>query len=948
MNNRLNKIEQIKQDFLRYGIPEERIDALLNQFNNLERKIYTDQAVPSDVETLIDEIYNLQVCLDDLDELTQDQFYKSIKRLAKNYTRLFPFLMEIFIAGKKDQLKYAQISESSEEAKNLQDFIQYIRDTFILPMLFEISRTTEYSVTSRYFGSIPIVTSNGQTHRYGTDVLFEMDDYLTFNIAEVEKFSGSSCALRAYALGFGYLNTQNRHSSDSEKLFSNYMAEAVEDNSSPANSAAPRLILATDDVMCLFSSGMNIPEGYHLHGRTLTNKQTAVLSINSNIDIDDLLKTLIHEIQHLYNALYQSKDLRQSPINLSDQALNDFLSVTTKLQASNTKTIHVSILRDIEQSLKAVAAYSLKEQTLDELSAHLTAILFYTSPHDIRDVINLILENFAVITEDFGNRHNAILIAKALSNAFHLVEHAISHLSWALYNFKRDKVLLFASKLAEKDEFYKQLDNKLPPAEMSKSWDACLRDVESIEKSYAQLVEAAAIRDEIQFVSHNARSVNEEQFHSMHSLHHQAKLGNNEAITALLAYSNRGIDDVDQDGLPPLVYAIMHNHRVTVELLINNGASLSWRGSVDGVKNSNLLHIAARYGSYEIIPLLVNKGLSTLVLDGKKQSPLILLCRKIAIVHTQAALEGAYEKSINALTILLCQSNEEQFFMRIEDNALTFVNSLKQFQKNVALLVVLHETGNLQAFGEIFPSEIILNIAMQFAGYVPNERYKNCYRDIILELMKDNTLLSKFIDQGMQALYTEFKLTKNDKKSLLAVIGVDLIKLITLNFTSSKKEVIPVVEPSLLEKKKQLQLCYTPRGLFMGAESLAAITLAKRQLQSTVETAKPNEKLKNERRLIIQEWKRKVAHQKDEGLSAAILQVCKELNIHTIDSATYHKLASILKQLVVKEQMTPATLSPRIFLSIFKERYQKAIETPPKLSEEKVIRAVNKSFSINK
>jgi hypothetical protein len=330
------------------------------------------------------------------------------------------------------------------------------------------------------------------------------------------------------------------------------------------------------------------------------------------------------------------------------------------------------------------------------------------------------------------------------------------------------------------------------------------------------------------------------------------------------------INKVDDGGYSPLAYTVMNNHLSSFKLLVQYGASMKWEGRISETKNCTLLHIAAYYGRFQFIPILLNHGISATAIDEKKQTPLLLLTKFIATKYQDTLKNSTdtdelYKTSITALAYLLSYSHEQN--MKPEnDHMIIFYKALTSFRKNIAILYTLHTSGALRLPGVNLPKDIIQNIAVQLNEDVPSDAYKYCYRDILMELLTKR-LLHQFITLGMQSVYNEFQLVMQNSMNPLNAIKKKFSELIPLQ-----------------EEKKQLPSSYSPRTLLSGAISLTAVTFAQKQMRENPTKAFFKNDKYNERRLAIKEWKKKVENKEDEGLSQAIIQACKEMGIHEIDN----------------------------------------------------------------
>jgi hypothetical protein len=904
MNNRIKNNEKITKRFLAAGMTRIKLHELIKLFDDLEQKIMKGQVpTTADIVFIVKKIHDLSLVNNDGEiDVLKTEVYK----LSKNFISLFPHLIQTFKEAIQNQIKLAKADSPKPWRESLAYFTDYLKHTLILPMLFEIAHTTEHSYTSKYVGKIPIITIDGQTiNSHALEQLAKFDSYLEENMRHVEKRNGQISSLLAYALTFGYLNKESNKESQllsiasTKKTFLHYLEETGAYNQlGAARKISPKLMLATNDVMYLFSS--YISDDLLLKG-ALVGKQTILLLIDDNVFVDEFLQSLIHEMQHLYNSLYlDDNDSNNITEDLSTSAINEFIEFSHLVEFKGEgHNGYYALLKNIRTVMENIAHYDQKGRDIDELSAHLTSLLLSYSPYHIRKVINIVIDHFR-------NQEEALPVAKAISNAFYFVEHAIHHMAIALYQFTVDKTIEEWKIHADKNTIFKKMLRRIKE-ELKKieipiedyRWDDCLAAVRQIDSAAEEIVNVVSPDN------------------SMYSLHELAKYGNNVLIQALLRITKRNIDALDERRFSPLAYAVMNKHLATVELLHQFGASFYWKGKIAEVKNYTLLHLAARYGNVEIIPTLLKKGLSATALDEKNQVPLLLLAKEIVnSCQNTFVTEKTYKASITALAYLLSESDEQNNKSSNNDPGTNFYHSLLTFRKNVALFYTLHECGALQLFGSRVPSDIILNVSLHISDNIPGESYKNCYRDILLKLLENKNLLIHFITLGMAAAYDDIQVSMKNSINPINVISHKLSKLISLDIKNEQQE--PPV--STQEKKDKLISYYSPRSLFMGAESLTAVTLAQRHMQARAASGD------NERKLAIKQCKERIARGNDEGLTQAILQACKEMGIKEIDSHIYHQFSALLNKLVIKDKKTPATYTPRMFVSAFKSMYQESAQ----------------------
>lgn len=909
-------IEKTKEYLLKAGISESKIDELIDLFEDLEKKVLANQASPINVDIIAHEVLNLLALIND--ETGSALFIKGLSKLAKIHKALLPLFLQVFKEAQHAQKKYDQDEQLSEQVQNALLYTKFLGKLLIEPMLFAEAEQDELPFTSRYLGKIPVINLTEETPYYVAEMLLNIDGYIEFVIEEIERNSDHMAALKIYANCFGYLNSDNPEKTlQTKRLLSHYLAEVITNKQSKIT---PRLILLTE-VTNLDSS--NLSHGTQFYGSAITDSQTIVLTINQNTTVEKFLINILHEMQHLYNALYfESNNIA---VGITNGFINKFFEFGGHIKFPSK--FYKSLFVDIQHVVKKFSGYSQEEQTLDELSAHISSLLLTYAPADIRFCINLLLENIAMISaRTTDNDDEVLLFCKAISNAFSLIENGIQCMSVALYHFTLDKTTETFQLYAEKNKivakilaFFQQDSflKKLPLEEYE--WELCMKKVNEIDEVMGMTLKAAALKDPI------------------YSFFEQARCGNNKELDNLLSLSKANLNkykEFDNTKLTPLAIAIRNNHGKTVELLLANGADFSMEWVVSGGKKRNffgiaiskrilgsfnLLHMAAEFGNVDIIPLFLIRGLSAIDLNHHFESPLTLLCKFLEANPDKLSDNSYYTKSITALAYLLSYGN----LTPSQEKTVAFSFSLRSFQKNMARLYTLYEAGTLRFDGQKIIPEIVFCIALQMVDYIPSIANRDCYQDLLLTLLNNRELLELFVTKVIEQEYEALQQLGKNKNSWLGYLDngfVPFISTVLYETQKSDERALPIEY-----KKEQVLRYYSPRSLFHGAESLASLTVAKRQLSLNAERDKYNKTTKFEiRKLALAAGKEKVASKEDEGLSLAVVQACNELGISEITSETYHRLATVLKKLVVKEQCTPLSTSPRQFVNLFKAFYEEA------------------------
>ncbi len=340
----------------------------------------------------------------------QHVFLKGIRKLAKSHKELLPFCFQVFKETEQSQEKYASDKRFEEQIENSKFFAAFLRTAFIYPMLFGTADSDKHACMSKHLGkvSVPLVTA--QERSDSIELISRLDAQL-----EAEK-----TALQVYTTSFRYLNKGNRATTQpTNNPFSYYLAELINKKN---GKISPRLMLVPKEVIFLFTPAkLNA----HLYGLTLPEDQTIMLSFND--DIKTLLKSFIHEMQHLYNALFFEPSEIKTLLLLSRSEIDIFLAIARSLDFDNE--LYYNILEDLAKVLNNIAFYNREDQSLDELSAHLTSLLLDYSPDDVRDLIDLLLRNSPLPTEE---QDNGFFIRAYLSEAFILIENSLQYMTTAL------------------------------------------------------------------------------------------------------------------------------------------------------------------------------------------------------------------------------------------------------------------------------------------------------------------------------------------------------------------------------------------------------------------------------------------------------------------------------------------------------------------------------------
>jgi hypothetical protein len=191
MQNRKNNIQKIRENLYSIGLTDQIIDDLFKLFDDLERKLWVDSPGTSDVEVLVEGIYDLttEISVDNIAAL-----WSQIQEIAKNYTSLLTLLINVYKGVIQSQIKYADLDSFKDQIQNSRKFTRYLKDTFIAPMIFKLADISPHSYVSSYFGEITIF--NNEHEIINKLANFNIDAYLNKLVTTFKKNKGSLSAIQ--------------------------------------------------------------------------------------------------------------------------------------------------------------------------------------------------------------------------------------------------------------------------------------------------------------------------------------------------------------------------------------------------------------------------------------------------------------------------------------------------------------------------------------------------------------------------------------------------------------------------------------------------------------------------------------------------------------------------------------------------------------------------------
>lgn len=725
--------------------------------------------------------------------------------------------------------------------------------------------STKNIFVSEYFGIIPIITTD-KSKTYSRKELCSIDSDLKKKI----NGPGYPWALKAYIFTFSYLNKENEEISTilNNKTFLHYLLESAGHNQL-IDSRLPRLIFASDNVV-------------NMYREELRDEKVILISIDKKNTFRKIAKEIIYEIQYLCNDyLVDECNYEDYSICLSNEAISKFIELTNPIK-EKYGLLPSYVVKDIQNILHDFSQCKHEYRNINELSALLTFL--FPEYHD--DVLSSIINNISLYlsnTEADG-KDQALLVCKALREAFSRIENTIKHLSIALRSYKVNLIKEFLDVYAKDDEalneMKKDIKKEFDKPIDSVSWVEILKEWSNIDVTLGRMLQTVSEND------------------PAYSLFEQVKVGNHKMVKDFLQMSKSGINEFDDNGNSLLKYAMDHSQMATFHLLIKFGASIEGCSKAEVDNSFTLLHSAA-IDNFEFIPFLLDYGLSADLIDGHGRTPLIYFALSASTIEDLIKKNASYMASIEALAYLLSHSIDYQIFPnRNVDNDFYF--SLIEFRKNFSIFYVMYTNDSLRLAGNKLLDDMYHDIVLQISADIPFKAYQSCYQDIVEFLFKNKSLLNQFIMIGMQTAYDDmfgkrFASVNSPRRSLW------------------KEEV------------SQLSRYYSS-NVYSGAASLSAVALAQKELR-----AKPNKSSFDGRRQAISKWKIKVDNQADQGMSAALIKVFDEIGLNNIDKRLYHKLSEILYALVVKGEKPSGNYSPTLFAQELKSACQEAKQEEKRL-----------------
>ncbi len=534
--------ETITQCLLTTDMTEENIASLLSIFDNLDRKAQTGKATSNDIEELVT---NIGLFTADIPDDQTDIVTQAIQALAKHYLRLLPIIMHTYNEATASQRLHSKNTQFAQELENSKEYTRYLRVVFIDPMISQYPDAAQECFLSRYLGKVPILTFPGDDKIKSTKSLLEMEDVFDKNFRLIKECTAHDSLLPLYLISFFHLNKRNQHivASSSQKHFFDYLNAIERKKDAPKHKECPGLILASKNIIELSAS---VSKDYmRAAGMTFPLQNIILISIDNRHSARGIVITLIHEMQHLLNH-YHFHDVSSEILSdtLSDENIRQYIEHTKTLKG--TSNLNQQVISEIGQILEQLCEYTKAQRSVDELSAHLTELLFTYQPFRIREAIDFLISP--------DSKTEAIFeIAFEVSKAFAIIENTLELLGVALLHYTKDKAL---DALKATGKYQEQV--------------IMLQQIE-VPKYPSQDHTVYELYDSYKFIS----SAIDDIFAILgkeYSLHELAKKGQDERLKSILFVSKFAINALDLHGHSPLSYSHLYARTSTSQILEQFGA----------------------------------------------------------------------------------------------------------------------------------------------------------------------------------------------------------------------------------------------------------------------------------------------------------------------------------------------------------------------------------------
>jgi len=849
-------------------ISHEKIQKLIDSFDaadyNIKHRKATIQAIENLIQLIEEICFNKQRA--SYSGERKEKIISGIQRLSSQYPSLYSFYISIIQYHREFQALNANNLYMKNEINKSKQFCISLVTELLDPIVIDKSLENESAFYSKHFGKIALVTEKDKPFsQEKMKFIFNIDNQ--FN-KEMTRFEPDDVyPLEVYARSLRLLNRATTSATaKSKKTFADYL----EDTSPfPKNKIKPPF--ATNIIFA--DSKMNDILDHNEKGeeRLSTNPtHPLIYDVDSFIFTDSrlLILTLIHDFQHQYNIHYNNGPETFAPIEITKRQLDSFCQFTDAMPDGDLKFFTQSIATIIEFLITHISPVL---QTLDEISARLTLMFGQIYPEVLRVDINLAIESASTKYQlSDVVRSDVLAILKIFSNALMLNERAITHMAFALVKYTVE----FADEELQKDNgigelLDPQFINMFAQSSLSEdeNWSENLRAIKDIEKAFSSI-----------FLIHMERLINEFDLFQQY-----IKLGGQDACDLTIPIENINISLL-------MMAIILIDDVKFAKLLIQSGAD--YHSEMQFEKNNSM---AAVKGRYEILLFLLKLNVDPIALDFKIKKTILMSIENGLNISLKDPLKlekvkENYPSCIQVISQLLCYPESRMdIVFSAANKQFKFTQGLRQFQKMAAFFYLLQQSGMLRLNGEPIPKELAVLVAENTTNFIPHPIFKNCYRDIFVEIKKNN-LLEPFLQQGITILYYEFDKFFTHKTTKLQNV------LSKIGLKNKPVDRLPTSQhPDVFIQY------YTPRTLFAGAQSLAAVTLAKRDMQSS--------KHKNDakhRKKLIAKMKDEVIAKHDEGLTDAIMKALRELQIKELDSENYHRIATALTHVFVRQKLVPS------------------------------------------
>jgi hypothetical protein len=394
--NKTSKITINTQNLVKIGVIQSDIEKIISSFEILTVTLNKCKIDPSLFDELAKQAFDLinhagvlfSTC--EKNSINIKSCCQSIREITSCYSSLYPLFATLFFNLSKKE-KTSKLAHS-------------IFMIFIVPMIPGFAKATDSAYVSRYFGKLSFISLKSDDFKLMQKIKF--DDSLDIVIENKNGSYGRLIDLELYAKGVAYLQADSNQSQTKAEI-----------------KFSPTLTIVSKATAGKFS-GHNRSEGI-----SAMEFQLACVNINKNPK--EMVHSLIHEIQHIYNYLYFPEEKYHSNIAevLSKNNGDKFskLIYSSSTIKSESKIIK-KILKEINYLLYHIAD-NYKTPSIDEISCFMTSLFLTYSAQDIRTAIDLGL----LACEKTKNASVALSMMQVVDTAFSFIEDALIKFSAILF-----------------------------------------------------------------------------------------------------------------------------------------------------------------------------------------------------------------------------------------------------------------------------------------------------------------------------------------------------------------------------------------------------------------------------------------------------------------------------------------------------------------------------------